>query len=129
MDNMIGIRIREMRNKQGLTPKDIKELTGIGSGHLSELENSKKFPSTPTLIKLAQLFNCTTDWILFGETHNCESHDASIPTRESEIMCMYKELDPDDQTEIYEIMALKLKLKEKRKKSSPSDVESNSGIA
>lgn len=109
MDNMVGIRIRQRRDELNLTPKDIKSLTGIGSGHLSEMETGKKLPSTPTLIKLSEVLKCSIDWILTGRDSQSERSDVGLSDRNSEIISLFNRLKPDDQEEIIDIMKLKIK--------------------
>ncbi len=120
MDNMIGIRLKEKRTEFSMTPTMVRELTGISSGHLSELETGKKLPSTPTLIKFSEIYQCSVDWILFGKALNsdlpCES-----TALETTCKSLFMQLEYKDQCEIIEIMKLKLKLSNREKKLSPSD--------
>ena len=72
----IGIRIRQRRKELSLTQTKIKELTGISSGNLSDIENGNKLPSTNAIISLSEVLNCTTDWILKGKSPECEIFSA-----------------------------------------------------
>lgn len=117
--NMIGIRIKEKRKELGLTPKMINELAGIRTGHLSELENGKSLPSTPTLLKLSELLNCSVDWILFGESRNSEFSDITLSTRETELINIFKKLSMSDQDELLDLAEIKYqRTKRKTEKSS-----------
>ena len=49
---MLGLRIKEFREKQKLTQEKLAELTGIDSKHLSRIENGRNYPSIETLEKL-----------------------------------------------------------------------------
>ena len=62
----IGERIRLRRKQLSLSPNDIKELSGISTGNLSDIENNKSLPSASTLISLNKVLNVSVDWILFG---------------------------------------------------------------
>lgn len=63
----IGKRIRAARKANNLTLIDIKNITGLSTGNLSELENDKFLPSANALIQFKKLFNVSIDWILTGE--------------------------------------------------------------
>lgn len=67
--NSIGKRIRFARKKNSLTLTDIKKLTGLSTGNLSELENDKFMPSANALIALRKILNVSIDWILTGENY------------------------------------------------------------
>lgn len=113
MDNMIGIRIKTRRDELHLTPKEIKAATGIGSGHLSEMENGKKLPSTPTLIKLADVLECSIDWLLFGKARFCESPDISLTVDEIRLLELFNKLSSDDRGELLDFIQLKIRRKAK----------------
>ena len=65
--NTIGQRIRYARKMNKLSLTDVKEITGLSTGNLSELENDKFMPSANALISFKKVFNVSIDWILTGE--------------------------------------------------------------
>ena len=123
-EHSIGSRIKSRRNELNLTQSQIKEATGISSGNQSEIENGKKLPSTPTLISLSNVLDCSIDWLLKGEVHQSESIFLSNE-RAIEILSTIMELSEDEQEEI--LMIAKFKL-EKRNKTNGSEQNSLSGI-
>jgi DNA-binding XRE family transcriptional regulator len=52
--NWIGTRLRESREKQGLTQLQVSERSGLTQSHISRIESGKHSPSRVTLEKLAQ---------------------------------------------------------------------------
>ena len=104
----IGTRIKQRRNELGLKQLQIKELTGISSGNLSDIENGNKLPSTPTLLLLSDTLNCSIDWILKGKSSNNENIPLSNE-REKELLKGFRQLDQDDQDELMGLLALKLR--------------------
>jgi transcriptional regulator with XRE-family HTH domain len=48
----LGSRLREMRDKRGLSAVDLDRLSGVGQGNISEYENGKKQPRQATVKKL-----------------------------------------------------------------------------
>jgi DNA-binding XRE family transcriptional regulator len=55
--NRGGISIRGGRGKEGLTQKQLAELTGIAQHHISEMENGKRPIGKETARKLAAALN------------------------------------------------------------------------
>lgn len=109
MENVsIGSRIKQRRKELGLTQVQIKQETGISSGNMSEIENGNKLPSTPALISLSAILDCSIDWMLKGETPNRENAFLS-DERESQLLEGFKELSEDDKNELLEILQMKLR--------------------
>jgi transcriptional regulator with XRE-family HTH domain len=129
----IGIRIKQRRNELGLKQLQIKELTGISSGNLSDIENGKKLPSTPALLALSETLDCSIDWILKGESPENENIILSSE-RENELLNGFRQLDQDDQDELMGLLALKLRKvkrdgKELAKLSNSEDGEVSDKLA
>ena len=55
--NSGGVSIRGGRGKEGLTQKQLAELTGIAQHHISEMENGKRPIGKETARKLAKALN------------------------------------------------------------------------
>lgn len=66
----IGSRLRLARTKKDLTIPAVSDKTGISRGNLSYLENDKGKPSAEALIRLSELYEVTTDWILKGGSYD-----------------------------------------------------------
>ena len=62
---IFGTRLREVRTSKKLTQKELAEQIGISQKSYSHWENNKTFPSFDNLVKLADLFEVSLDW-LFG---------------------------------------------------------------
>lgn len=56
---LLAKRIRELRNKKGLTLEKLAYENDISKGNLSDIENGKRSPSFYTLIKLAEGLDCS----------------------------------------------------------------------
>ena len=63
----IGERIRTARELKGLTQKDLGNILGVSDGAVANYENSKREPNLETVLRLADLFGVTTDWLLGRE--------------------------------------------------------------
>ncbi|MBS4026758.1 MAG: helix-turn-helix transcriptional regulator [Clostridia bacterium] len=64
----VGKRIRYARKINQLTLTEVKILTGLSTGNLSDLENDKFMPSANALISFREVFKIHIDWILTGES-------------------------------------------------------------
>ncbi len=63
----VGEKIKELREKKGLSLKDLSELTGFSTALLSQMENHLVSPSLGTIIKLARALEVKVGDFL-GET-------------------------------------------------------------
>jgi len=106
----IGARIRQRRTELGLKQLQIKETTGISSGNLSDIENGKKLPSTPAILALSDILDCSADWILKGDTSKI-SDSFLLNEREKKLLSTFRQLSQYDQEEILEIIQLKIRLR------------------
>ena len=63
-----GEKLRILRKQQGMTMKELAAVLDFTShGYIGDLESGRKKPSTELVIKLAHLFNVTTDQLLMDE--------------------------------------------------------------
>lgn len=115
MENLsIGTRIKQRRKELGLTQVQIKQATGISSGNMSEIENGNKLPSTPALISLSAILDCSIDWMLKGETPKRENVLLS-DERDIQLLEGFRELSEEDKNELMEILEMKLRKVKKEK--------------
>lgn len=115
MENLsIGTRIKQRRKELDLTQVQIKQATGISSGNMSEIENGNKLPSTPALISLSAILDCSIDWMLKGETPKRENVLLS-DERDNKLLEGFRELSEEDKEELMEILEMKLRKLKKGK--------------
>lgn len=76
----LGVRIREVRQKQGLTQTQLAAAAGVNQGYLSSIEKSTRIPRRDTVRAIAVALG-VPEAILLGEG---EDHDApqALETRE-----------------------------------------------
>ena len=68
----IGQRIKEAREKAGLTQERFSELIGLGPKSVSALERGTVGISLTTLKKICLVLSISSDQILFGEREKSE---------------------------------------------------------
>lgn len=60
-----GEKLRTLRKRRGMTLQEVATELGYSAhAHLSALENGKKQPTAILVVKVAQLFDVTTDQLL-----------------------------------------------------------------
>ncbi|MCI8608634.1 MAG: helix-turn-helix transcriptional regulator [Firmicutes bacterium] len=64
----IGERIRRCRADRGLNQAELAEISGLSQNTISDLERDLRYPVADTLLRLAEAFHVTTDYILKGRT-------------------------------------------------------------
>ncbi|MBQ9458423.1 MAG: helix-turn-helix transcriptional regulator [Oscillospiraceae bacterium] len=57
-------KLRELRQANELTQKQVAERIGVTSSVVSAYENGIRLPSYPSLVKLAALFDVSSDYLL-----------------------------------------------------------------
>ncbi len=63
----LGKRLREARNKAGLTQEQLAEIADVGVMYLGEIERGVKMPSMKIFIKVIEALNISADYILRNE--------------------------------------------------------------
>lgn len=107
------IRIKELRKKEKITAKQLGETIGVAESTMSLYENGKREPDHDTLIKLADFFDVSVDYLLGRSDHTEKKTPgvripvygdvaAGIPILAIE---NYDSDDPDDWEEITQDMA------------------------
>jgi transcriptional regulator with XRE-family HTH domain len=56
---MDGKKVRIIRIEKGLSQKELSEKAGIDYTYISAIENNKKTPSIPLLVKIANALDCS----------------------------------------------------------------------
>lgn len=124
----IGKRIKERRKTLGLTQLDIKTKVGISSGNISDIERGNRLPAATTLVQLAQVLECSIDYILTGVSPDSEIIAYSdIGESAQKLLNFFYTLSEEDQEELIMIAEMKSR-KRKRTISSLSDTENLSLI-
>ncbi|MFN8489195.1 MAG: helix-turn-helix transcriptional regulator [Caldilineaceae bacterium] len=59
-----GQKLHYLRKQRGLTLRQLAELLGVHFTHLNNLEHGSKRPSTDLVLKVAQLFDVSTDQLM-----------------------------------------------------------------
>ena len=85
MSSKISERIRYLRLKNNLTAKDLSIILGTSESAISLYENGKRKPSIELILKMADYFNVSTDFIL-GATENMADSEKIIDIDFSDVL-------------------------------------------
>ena len=69
MTNIIGSRIKILREQSGLNQKELASKLQIANSTMSQYESGQRIPSDDLKLKIAELFNVSTDYLL-GRTND-----------------------------------------------------------
>ncbi|WP_069649669.1 helix-turn-helix domain-containing protein [Caloranaerobacter ferrireducens] len=64
MDSKFGFRLKTLRKEKQLTQEEVAKLLNVHKGTISNWENGYRFPEEKTLLKMAEIFDCTLDYLL-----------------------------------------------------------------
>ncbi|MGN0575212.1 MAG: helix-turn-helix domain-containing protein [Ruminococcus sp.] len=60
----LGEKISKLRRENNYTQEQLSELLGVSRQSVSKWESDTAYPETSKLIRLSELFSCTTDYLL-----------------------------------------------------------------
>ena len=75
---MFGVRLRALRESQGLTQNDLATKLNTARTTITLYENSTNEPDFNTLIKIADIFNVSLDYLL-GRTDEKYNSNVFLP--------------------------------------------------
>lgn len=73
----LGERIRQQRERQGLSAKDMKERTGISPAYLSAIENGQRTPKLDTLVSILNALSMSADAALMDSIEGAQGEKAT----------------------------------------------------
>jgi DNA-binding XRE family transcriptional regulator len=56
-----GSKVKQLREAKGMTQAELAKSAGITQSFISDLEGNKKFPSMPTMTKIAKMLGVTVN--------------------------------------------------------------------
>lgn len=78
IDKRIGMRIKQYREKLGLTQEELEEKTGLASGYISTVERGITFPRYEKLITIINTLGVSADAIFCDVLINSSAYKESI---------------------------------------------------
>ena len=99
-------RIEYLCAKNGIKIKPLEETLGIANGSIKKWNNSS--PSCERILKIAQYFNVSVDWLLTGKSTEDDIHTV-FSKEECELIDKFRKLSNPEKQELLEILELKLR--------------------
>lgn len=65
--NNIGLRIKTVRTKSGISQEQLAGYLGISAATLSRYESMQHIPKLSILISIARVFNVSLDYLITGK--------------------------------------------------------------
>lgn len=92
--------LRKTRKERNLTMKEVGIAIGVGESTISQYETGKRQPDQQTLLKLADYFGVTVDYLLGREAdpERDEKPQLHIPDKYKDVLVAF-EGGPDDLTQ------------------------------
>ena len=87
----LGLRLKELRKNAHMTQEAVARRVGVSKAMLSSYELESRSPSYEVLIKLASLFNVSTDYLLHIEKTNTVSVDGLSDAQLSILLALIEE--------------------------------------
>lgn len=104
MENLI-----KLRTSRHLTQQELADTLNVARTTYQCYEQKKSEPSIETLIKLADYFGCSIDYLLGHQTPGLIQLDSFTPAQQK-LVSLIKQLNPDQTTEVISICCYTLGL-------------------
>ncbi|WP_010078343.1 helix-turn-helix domain-containing protein [Liquorilactobacillus mali] len=85
-DKISKSRIINLREKNNLTQNELAEKVGINRSVLNRIENGSRHLRDDEVVKLANYFHVSTDYLLGNDRMRCENHIEAISKDSDEIL-------------------------------------------
>jgi len=88
--SVFGSRLRELRLRKGSLGKELADILKVEPATITNWEKGNRFPKDDMLIKIADYFNCSLDYLLGRSNINdskireCEKYPHSLTPEELE---------------------------------------------
>lgn len=98
---------KALRKEKGLSQVQLAEALKVSKACISMIEIGKNEPTANTLLKYADFFQCTTDYLLgreddFGNVVVQTEKPAPLPRDEQEMLQIYQSLSPAHRSQVLE---------------------------
>lgn len=98
MGNVLGVRIRNLRENGRLTQLELSKQLNVSNTTLSQYESGQRIPSDDIKIKIAEFFNVSVDYLL-GKTDTktkAAQDGPPLSQEQKELLSIISDLPSDD---------------------------------
>ncbi len=68
-----GDKLAKLRREYNYTQEQLADVLGVSRQSVSKWESDLAYPETDKLVKMCELFNCSSDYLLLNTEHNARS--------------------------------------------------------
>jgi transcriptional regulator with XRE-family HTH domain len=79
-DNMFGDKLRKIRKQHGLTQRELADIMGLSTSTITKYEINERYPELDVLIKLADYFQVSLDYLFDRNISYTENIAVTIST-------------------------------------------------
>lgn len=109
MNEKLPKRLKELRESKGYLQKFVADKIGVKSNTLSGYENGTRSPDPDMIVRLAQLYNVTTDYLLGKSDDPNKTEDEELEEFIDNVRVWYKD-EPESKEEKLKMMKKMLEL-------------------
>lgn len=95
--------LRSLRTKKGISMKALGEQLGVSESTVSLYETGKRSPDITMLVRLADFYGTSVDYLIGHEKEPAAKGDELTP-QEHDLLCAYRAASPDDRAIIDNIV-------------------------
>lgn len=103
-------RLHDLRADKDMGQTDLGALLNLKNSAISKYEQGTTQPSITTLIKMAEIFECSVDYLLGLSDRKNPYTTSNFTPKETEIIARYRRLSKDNQIRIDERISTMLDL-------------------
>ncbi len=101
----IGLKIKERRKHQGMTQEYVANQLDVNPSHVSNIERGHAKPSLTTLVRIANILQCSVDYFLEGE-YSFQRQEGVAETLDRQIMGKLKYFDAEKKQRVLKMIEL-----------------------
>jgi|GEM_PF-670361 len=113
VNNEFGLWLQLEREKRGLTQAKLASLAGLNRAVINKIENGQSEPTVKTLQSIANALNLPDDVVFRAAGFLRTPHDTEYA---EQILHLFRQLSPQEQEEILELLRFKAERQNKPKK-------------
>lgn len=102
---MNNLRLKELRINSNLSQRDLEKKISFNQSSIEKWENHKNEPSMTALIELANIFNCSIDYLVGreGEEGIIVVSGNELSKDEEHLIEILRQLNPADKDMVYRV--------------------------
>lgn len=95
-----GEKLKKLRDDNNVSQKDFASKFKVSAGTVSNWESDRRFPDKDTLLKIAEFFNVTTDFLLGNSKAETSYKEQSYEEFMESAKAFFMDASPEDQEAI-----------------------------